>query len=63
MNKLPEEVIKVLEFYADPETYFAIGFLPDHPCGEFINDFSEIGIRGMKPGKKARELLERLTNE
>ena len=50
------ELQKALEFYADPATYFAIGILPDEPCGDFINDFSETAI-GRKPGALARETL------
>ena len=54
---------KALEFYADPETYFAIGFFPDRPCGSFMKDFSSVptpwghGTR-KKPGKRARKALE-----
>lgn len=59
-----EKIIKLSEalcFYADPDTYFAIGFLADKPCGEFIDDFSDDhGFndydRSM-PGKLAREVL------
>lgn len=47
---------KALEFYATPETYLAIGFLPDPPCGEFIDDFSETDL-GERPGKLARKAL------
>jgi hypothetical protein len=48
----------VLEFYADPDTYFAIGFFPDEPAGEFMNDFEDLGIEfGYKPGKRARAAL------
>ena len=51
---------KALEFYADPETYFAIAFFPDPPNGEFMEDFSDTGPElGSKPGKRAREALER----
>ena len=46
-----------LEFYADPGTYFAIGFFPDRPCGDFMEDFDETEF-GMKPGKMAREALK-----
>jgi hypothetical protein len=51
-----------LEFYADPDTYFAIGIFADPPCGEFIDDFSEHGhpeypAGDMRPGKRAREAL------
>jgi len=49
---------KVIEFYAEPDTYFGIGFLPDRPCGEFIDDVSETIPLGYKPGKKAREYLK-----
>lgn len=60
-----DERIKVLEdalkFYADPDTYFAIGIFPDRPCGEFIEDFSEVkdchGFDTVKPGKRARAAL------
>lgn len=51
-------LVKALEFYADPETYFAIGFFPDRPCGDFIKDFSHIDKSlGYKPGKLARKVL------
>lgn len=53
------ELEAALEFYANPDTYFAIGFFPDLPCGDFMDDFEEIDIRGYKPGKKARECLDR----
>jgi len=52
-----ERLIETLLFYADPETYFAIGFFPDPPCGDFIRDFSETIALGRKPGKRAREVL------
>jgi len=52
-----ERLLDVLTFYADPEIYFAIGFFPDRPCGDFINDFDETHL-GYKPGKKARDALE-----
>jgi hypothetical protein len=32
---------KALEFYADPDTYFACGFAFDPPCGDFPTDFCE----------------------
>ncbi len=53
----------VLEFYANPDNYFAIGFLPDSPCGEFITDWSWADdwasepFKHMMPGKRARDLL------
>lgn len=48
---------ETLGFYADPATYFAIGFFPDLPTGPFIDDFSETEL-GSKPGKMAREALK-----
>ena len=51
---------KALEFYADPKTYFAIGFFPDPPCGEFMRDFSNVGTKtdeDWRPGKRARKAL------
>ena len=50
---------KALELYADPDTYFAIGFLPDPPCGDFISDFGKAPDGSFKPGKLAREVLSK----
>lgn len=50
------KLIDALVFYADPDTYFAIGFFPDPPCGPFMEDFSETPL-GDKPGKLARTVL------
>ena len=47
---------EALAFYADPEIYFAIGFFPDPPAGEFMDDFGETEL-GVKPGKRARAVL------
>jgi len=58
-----KELREALCFYADPESYFAIGFLPDSPCGEFIEDFSEVEEayigKTVRPGKLAREVILR----
>lgn len=57
---LIEKLIAALEFYADPDTYVAIGFFPDSPCGEFIEDFGDHGgdyDRPM-PGLRARTALQ-----
>lgn len=55
----------VLEFYATPGTYYAIGFFPDRPCGEFMEDFSDDhgdeDLPGPRPGKAARMALSELT--
>ena len=53
-----DELKETLAFYADPETYFAIGFFPDPPCGEFMEDFSDTGVElGFRAGKRARVAL------
>ena len=58
-KKLLKKIMDVLDFYADPETYFAIGYLGDKPCGDFIKDFSETQI-GYKPGQKSRKILKQI---
>lgn len=55
-----EALREALGFYANPETYFAIGMFPDPPCGAFMEDFSETDDLGLKPGKLARAALARL---
>lgn len=47
-----------LDFYADPENYFAIAFMADPPCGAFADDFEDIEDIGFKPGKRARQVLD-----
>jgi len=54
-----ESLIKALCFYADPKTYFAIGFFADPPCGDMMKDFTETEY-GEKPGKLGRETLNKL---
>lgn len=54
--------VEALEFYADPFTYFAIGFWPDPPCGDFMDDWSQHGhpdfaVDDERPGKRARAAL------
>jgi len=56
-DEIIEELLETVAFYANPETYFAIGFFPDPPCGEFMEDFSDTDELGVKPGKMARNLL------
>jgi hypothetical protein len=53
---------EALEFYEDPETYIAIGFFPDRPCGAFMDDFEAVEddpVRpgAIRPGKRARAAL------
>ena len=58
-----QELEEALEFYADPETYFAIAFFPDSPAGEFIEDFGDdhghYHFDRPMPGKLARKLLKK----
>ena len=54
---------EALEFYADPNTYFAIGIFPDPPCGEFNEDFDDTEELGWRPGKRARAALAKGKSE
>lgn len=53
-----------LEFYANPETYHACGFLFDPPTGGFDEDFSDDhgheDYPRATPGKTARQALSAL---
>lgn len=58
------ELEEALLFYADPDTYFAIGMIPDRPCGALMEDWSiarpvyyDGGHETCKPGKRARTAL------
>lgn len=61
LGRINSELVDALKFYADPNTYFAIGFFPDAPCGQFIKDFSDdhgdSESEGHRPGKLARKVL------
>ena len=57
-HKIIRELTDTVIFYADIETYFAIAFLSDPPCGEFITDFEKSDL-GLKPGKRARRALKK----
>lgn len=60
VDELEEKIAKLghaLMFYAMPETYIAVGFRPDPPCGDIMDDFSDTGYLGHKPGKLARETM------
>jgi hypothetical protein len=55
------ELEETLAFYADAETYHAIAFLADPPCGEFMDDFSDDhgdDYDRPMPGRRARSTLE-----
>lgn len=59
-------VVEALEFYADPDSYFAIAFMFDRHCGEFADDFDEEFDQELfdygrpMPGAKARKTLQPL---
>jgi len=55
-----KSLVNALAFYADEDTYFAIGFFPDKPCGDFIKDFSKDSLGKISPGKKARAVLKKI---
>lgn len=50
---------EALEFYASPENYEGIIINGDLPCGEFINDHSNIGF-GSSYGARARASLDKI---
>ena len=56
-----ERLREALEFYADPDTWFAVALFPDPPCGEIVNDIGTTeGWEEMpyeRPGKRARAAL------
>lgn len=62
------EAVEALVFYADPDTYVAIGFFSDPPCGEFAADGAYFTLEGercdedtpgarWRPGERARKAL------
>lgn len=54
-----ELLMQALCFYSAPDSYFAIAFIPDPPCGEFIEDFEDIDGTP-RPGKRARAAMKNL---
>lgn len=65
MDKRDEIIARLkeaLRFYADPDSYFAILIVPDHPCGAFYADqdqshSAEFTDRPL-PGALARRVLQ-----
>jgi hypothetical protein len=53
-----EKMIEVINFYGHPGTYVGIALIGDPPCGELMEDISDAGCYGDKPGKTAREAAE-----
>ncbi len=61
MEEVPTKLAKALAFYANPDTYTAVSFIFDPPCGDFRNDFEDLGKhKGRKPGKLARSVVEEI---
>jgi len=54
----------VLDWYADPDTYFAISVIADPPCGDFIRDHSLPTLQHHRhfPGRRARLAGEMIRN-
>jgi hypothetical protein len=54
-----EKLREALEFYADPDSYAAIAFLFDPPCGGFAEDFDapHDNYERPMPGSTARAAL------
>ena len=63
-KELLQLAIEALSLYADEDSYSAISFHSDPPCGEFADDFygSEEYNRLM-PGKRARDTLRQIVDE
>lgn len=61
LSALPEsEVAEALQFYADPESYFAIFIVPDRPSGLFADDIGCClmdGEHDHRHGRTARRAL------
>ena len=52
--------------YADPESYHAVAFLFDRPCGDFASDFGNEHYSDYDrpmPGKRARRALRKVTKQ
>jgi len=53
-----EQLTDALYFYADADTYFAVAFGFDPPCGDFADDFEFNAEYGREmPGERARAAL------
>jgi hypothetical protein len=58
-----QDLEEALEFYADPDSYFAVGFFIDRPAGGFADDFSDDhdgDYERPMAGKLAREVLSHI---
>lgn len=63
-DEIIDELSEALWFYGNPDSYFAITFLNDSPCGEFMEDFDKehefIDYIKPMPGKLARQILKKI---
>lgn len=59
--RVAELLYEALEFYADPNTWFATALMCDRPCGAIETDISSTegweSLVSERPGKRARETL------
>mgnify|MGYP001563941885 FL=1 len=56
-------VVDALEMYAREDSYHAVAFLFDRPCGDFADDFSRVkdsDYNRPMPGKTARAAFREL---
>jgi hypothetical protein len=44
----------IVNFYADPDTYFAVSLIDDPPSGAIMHDFGPTNLPTRKPGRRAR---------
>lgn len=65
LERMLTQAVEALGFYGNPETYHAISFLCDRPCGVFDEDFGtqrehqHRGYQRAMPGRLARKTLRR----
>ena len=63
LEDIKVELVEVLSFSGDPDSYFAIAIVGDRPCGDFADDFSDDhGFNEYDrpmPGTLAREFVKK----
>jgi hypothetical protein len=60
IKKENDILVEALDFYQQPETYFACSLFCDPPCGAISEDYSDCGEWGMRLGKTAREAIKKV---
>ena len=61
LEKALKIALSALEFYQDPESYFAVAVMGDRPCGEFADDFGFVNKDwGWRPGQVARRAFKKV---